>query len=546
MHFDALKQRKNSENYKLLEEIRDNTGSGDSDDDATKEPPQQEQEDATNETSEHETGPMHQDADKEDPNDAAQKNNEKAATQDDNQGKKKQGLVGKMMSSMLGGIKNMIGSIVKGFKKFVKFFVVGIALLAGAALMVTGQGIELFRGMRKLFDNLIEMLVPIIDTAMIVFGGLMEMILGVSNALVPAITAIFEQLVPVVQTIMDVLMRVFNILLAALAPVIDVLVNEVLPPVITVFNQLVGFFMKIVEFLAPITLLLGELLGVVAGVLGTFFSYFSDYLSVIESIFSGDMVSARRYAEDMADRLPIMLADIINGIVEFVAGILDYVPGEKAEKGAAYLRSLKVDFGDEAQARIDKRGEADGSTAKRKSKEVDMEQPTPEFKAALEAKVADGSMTETVAGQLLAMKEEQEAAKTASIEPPTGPNQTDMIMDAISDSLANSTADTATMAEKFEVSQAELNAGRGTIVDTSDYVDTIPATPASMVNEGTTQSSEAQKDASGGGTTNTSVSAPVITNTQVANKKSTTTFGMGSSGSSSLGHRHRRVLPGIA
>ena len=82
---------------------------------------------------------MHQDADKEDPNDAAQKNNEKAATQDDNQGKKKQGLVGKMMSSMLGGIKNMIGSIVKGFKKFVKFFVVGIALLAGAALMVTGH-----------------------------------------------------------------------------------------------------------------------------------------------------------------------------------------------------------------------------------------------------------------------------------------------------------------------------------------------------------------------------------------------------------------------
>ena len=121
-----------------------------------------------------------------------------------------------------------------------------------------------------------------------------------------------------------------------------------------------------------------------------------------------------------------------------------------------------------------------------------------------------------------------------------------MIMEAISDSLANSTADTATMAEKFEVSQAELNAGRGTIVDTSDYVDTIPSTPASMVNAGSTDAKESEKDSQRQSSQNNNISAPVITNTTAVKNQTTTSFGMGSSGSDSLGHRHRRVLPGIA
>ena len=101
------------------------------------------------------------------------------------------------------------------------------------------------------------------------------------------------------------------------------------------------------------------------------------------------------------------------------------------------------------------------------------------------------------------------------------------------------------MAEKFEVSQEELNAGRGAVVDTSDYVDTIPATPASMVDQKSSDTKETEKDSQGQSSQNNNISAPVITNTTAVKNQTTTSFG-GSSGSDSLGHRHRRVLPGIA
>ena len=548
MHMDALQNRGLKKTAdEILDQMRmqeelEELKNADANKVSSDEPPK---EDATNETSEHETGPMHQDADKEDPNDAAQENNEKAAKQDDDQGKKKQGVVGKMMSSMLGGIKNMIGSIVKGFQKFIKFFLFGLAALAGAALMVTGQGVEIFRMMREAFDNLVNMLAPVVEAAMSVFGGLLQMILATSNALMPAITAILEQLVPVVKTIVDVIMRLFNIILAAIEPILDILVNQVLPPLVQVFNSLVGFFMMLVDFLEPIVLMLGNLVGVVATNLGQFFQGFNDFLSMLGAFMDGDMAAVNRYALDMQDRLPIMIANSINGIIDFIAGLVEMVPGKRAKKAAAALRDMKVEFGDRAQARIDKRGEEDGSTAARKAKEVDFELPAAEFKAALEAKVADGSLSETVAGQLMTMKEEQDASK-AALEVPAGPDSAAMIMEAISDSLANSTADTATMAEKFEVSQAELNAGRGTIVDTSDYVDTIPSTPASMVNAGSTDAKESEKDSQRQSSQNNNISAPVITNTTAVKNQTTTSFGMGSSGSDSLGHRHRRVLPGIA
>ena len=548
MHFDALQNRGLKKTAdEILDQMRmqeelEELKNADANKVSSDEPPK---EDATNETSEHETGPMHQDADKEDPNDAAQENNEKAAKQDDDQGKKKQGVVGKMMSSMLGGIKNMIGSIVKGFQKFIKFFLFGLAALAGAALMVTGQGVEIFRMMREAFDNLVKMLAPVVDAAMSIFGGLLEMILATSNALMPAITAILEQLVPVVKTIVDVILRLFNVILAAIQPILDVIVNQVLPPVIQVFNSLVGFFMMLVDFLEPIVLMLGNLVGVVATNLGQFFQGFNDFLSVLEAFMDGDMTAVNRYVLDMQDRLPIVIANSINGIIDFVAGLLDYVPSKRAKKAAAAIRDMRVEFGDRAQARIDKRGEEDGSTAARKAKEVDFELPAAEFKAALEAKVADGSLSETVAGQLMTMKEEQDAAQ-AALEVPAGPDSADMIMEAISDSLASSTAETADMATKFDATQEQMNQGRGFTTDTSDFVETIPSVPASVVNAGSTDAKESEKESQSSGQGDSNIQTSVVNNVTSAKNETTTTFGMSGNGSDSLGHRHRRVLPGVA
>ena len=72
MHFDALKQRKNADNHKLLQEIADNTksvaervpGTTEDDNDAEKE-------------EEETTGGVGAPEDNKDPNDAAQENNDK-------------------------------------------------------------------------------------------------------------------------------------------------------------------------------------------------------------------------------------------------------------------------------------------------------------------------------------------------------------------------------------------------------------------------------------------------------------------------------------
>ena len=389
------------------------------------------------------------------------------------------------------------------------------------------------------------MLAPVVDAAMSIFGGLLQMILTTSNALMPAITAILEQLVPVVKTIVDVIMRLFNVILAAIEPILDVIVNQVLPPLIQAFNTLVGFFMMLVDFLEPFIVVLAELLSVTGDNLGQFFAGFNDFLSILEGFMSGDMEAVNRYALDMQDRLPIMIANSINGIIDFVAGLIEMIPGKKSKKIAAGLRDMRVEFGDRAQARIDKRGEADGSTAERKAKEVDFELPAAEFKAALEAKVADGSLTETVAGQLMTMKEEQDAAK-AALEVPAGPDSAAMIMEAISDSLASSTAETADMATKFDATQEQMNQGRGFTTDTSDFVETIPSVPASVVNAGSTDAKESEKESQSSGQGDSNVQTSVVNNVTSAKNETTTTFGMSGNGSDSLGHRHRRVLPGVA
>ena len=157
MHMDAMRQRKNENNHALLEEIRDAVVAT-----AEKEEEKPEEPDAEREEEDVNTG-VPDNQNQEDPNDAAQSNNEEAAKQDDNvKGeKKKQGIFGKMIAGILGGLSKMFQGMLKGFKKFFKIFAIGLAVLAGAALMVTSQGVELFRMMREGFDLLVDMLTPV-------------------------------------------------------------------------------------------------------------------------------------------------------------------------------------------------------------------------------------------------------------------------------------------------------------------------------------------------------------------------------------------------
>ena len=550
MHFDALKQRKNADNHKLLQKIADNTEDAVQLSLLDRRLEGMDNADAEKEDSEHETGPMHQDGDKEDPNDQAQKNNEEAAKQDDDQGKKKQGVVSKMMASMLGGIKNMISSIVKGFQRFVKFFMVGVAALALAALMVTKQGIELFRGMREMFDNLVAMLTPVVEILMEVFSVVMEVFLKVANTVMPIVTNFLTTILPTIKTVLQTLGDMFMMLVDFIAPIVDTIVNTILPALMPVVELIMVVLKGILDTLLNVLKPVFAVLMIVFQALANVFGFIASIAMAVIALFTEGPAVAFDMLKNAGDFIIAGIGDLINGIIEFIAGMVDAVPGPNfglADK----IRSMKVEFGDEARARIKKRGQdRDGTTAQKLVEEgtVDMTLPISEFQEQLDAKVEDGSISAVTANKLLEMKmqadTEQEAAKNVSET--TGPDSSDAIVAAIVDSMAQQNEDTATMAEKFEVSQEELNAGRGAIVDTSDYVDTIPATPASMVDQKSSDTKETEKDSQRQSSQNNNISAPVITNTTAVKNQTTTSFGMGSSGSDSLGHRHRRVLPGIA
>jgi hypothetical protein len=89
-------------------------------------------------------------------------------------------------------------------------------------------------------------------------------------------------------------------------------------------------------------------------------------------------------------------------------------------------------------------------------------------------------------------------------------------------------------------------------MDTGDTTDAAqemlagtPTTPASGINEATTGERESEKDSqdTGGGQTRTDINTQQVNNTTAINNS--TTGILSSSGGSSLGSRHRRVLPGV-
>ena len=538
MHMDAMRQRKNENNHALLEEIRDAVVQTAEKEEEKDEP------DAEREEQEVTTVPPEGG---EDPNDAAQEGNEEAAEQGEKAKEgndKKQGFFGKMIANMLGGLSKMFQGMLKGFKKFFKIFAIGLAVLAGAALMVTSQGVELFRMMREGFDLLVDMLTPVVQILMDVFGKLLEVVLGLSNALMPIITQFLTQLMPIISSVMDSLAKVFMMIVNMLAPIISSIVNTVLPALRPLMDVLLFLFELIadtvINVLQPVFSVFATVLGAVANVIG----FLSSLAMAVVTLFTEGPAVAFNMLKNAGDFIIAGIADLINGIIEFVAGVVDAIPGPNfglADK----IRSMKVEFGDKARERIAQRNaESDGTIAKEmeESGAIDFGLSQSEFEKVVADKVEAGEISNVVGNQLVARKleldQEQEAfSKTSDAEPAEGVDIAAMIAESMGEQQQETAERAATMEE-------ELAKGRGEVLQTENVVLGPQVQSSVGVNEKSTEASESEKDTQ---TTSsqTTVSAPTMNSSTVVSNKSTTSFGT-SSGSNSLGHRHRRVLPGIA
>ena len=442
--------------------------------------------------------------------------------------KKKQGIVGKMF----GGIMKSIKSLFKG----ISLFLVGLAVLAASLISGGGplmQSVKdlfdtfmndvlppLFEGIMKVVDVVMPAIIEIVQTLAEAFGKIVE-------TLMPIILNLVEQLLPPIMQLFNTIMQLFGTLMEALMPAINSIMEDLLPPIIELFTTLMNAFSEMLVFLTPVFESIGTAIGVVASVLGTAVSAVTDLVGAAMAFFQGDTEKAKNMLANAGDKVLIGIADLINGVIDFLADMVDMVPGlgNTAEK----MRGMRMEFGDRAQARIDERGESDGSTADRMEKEIDVEQDRATVKEAIEARVADGSMSEVVGQQLLQRydeKKEEETKQDDTLVATERPDaySPDAMAEAMAELMAPQTAETTEAAQ-------ELLAN-------------APATPASSVNVATDQTKDAEVSMAGGGggEMNTSVNTQQVNNTSVMNQ--TTTGIISSGGGSSLANRHKRVLPG--
>ena len=443
---------------------------------------------------------------------------------------KQKGVVGKMF----GGIMKTIKSLFKG----ISLFLVGLSVLAMALISGGGPLMQqvkdlfdtfmndvlppLFEGIMKVVDVVMPAVIEIVQTLAQAFGKIVE-------TLMPIILNLVEQLLPPIMQLFETIMRLFATLMEALMPAINAIMEDLLPPIIALFSKLMDVFTEMLVFLTPVFEAIGVVIGVIASTLGTIISSITDVVGAVLAFFQGDTAKAKNMLANAGDKVLIGIANLINGIIDFLADLVDMVPGLGG--AAESMRELKMEFGDRAQARVDQRGESDGSTADKLEKQIDFEQPRATVKEAIEAKVADGTMSEVVGQQLLErydQKKEEETKKDATLVSSKKPdmNDPDVIAKAMAELMQPmDTGDTTTAAQEMLAN--------------------APTTPSAGVNTATQNEQESEKDlmSGGRGDIKTELNTQQVNNTTAINNS--TTGIISSNGGSSLGHRHRRVLPGI-
>ena len=443
---------------------------------------------------------------------------------------KQKGVVGKMF----GGIMKTIKSLFKG----ISLFLVGLSVLAMALISGGGPLMQqvkdlfdtfmndvlppLFEGIMKVVDVVMPAVIEIVQTLAQAFGKIVE-------TLMPIILNLVEQLLPPIMQLFNTIMRLFATLMEALMPAINAIMEDLLPPIIELFSKLMDVFTEMLVFLTPVFESIGVVIGVIASTLGTIVSAITDVVGAVLAFFQGDTEKAKNMLANAGDKVLIGIANLINGIIDFLADLVDMVPGLGG--AAESMREMKMSFGDRAQARVDQRGESDGSTADKLEKEIDFEQDRATVKEAIEAKVADGTMSEVVGQQLLErydQKKEEETKEDATL---------------VSNKKADVNDPDAMAAAMAELMQP-MDTG-DTTTAAQEMLANAPTTPSAGVNTATQNEQESEKDlmSGGGGDMHTELNTQQVNNTTAINNS--TTGIISSNGGSSLGHRHRRVLPGI-
>lgn len=379
-HFDDLSQRKNKNNHAILERIAEGVNA-----------------DPVEKVEESDADP--EDAvkveviggeDKNDVGDALKETSE----QDDAKPGKEEKKVGGIKGKMMAGVGKMLKGITDFLKKIGKMFMIALLVFGTFAALIGSAGEGIFRQLREGFDLLIEMLAPMLELVAGVIGSLMTLFLGISNAIMPIVTQLMNTVLPIVMLVMNTLVDAFMTIVNMLAPIITNILDSLLPALLPVFQVLSALFTMIINVLVavlqPILVIVGMVVQRFAAVLG----FVASLLMAAVTLFTEGPAHAAMMLMNAGDFLVAGIGDMINGIIEFVASIVDAIPGPNFGIANA-IRSAKVDFGDRAKARIaDRNKSMDGSKAAdlEQSGGIDFDQSPQEFGDNVAALQASGDI----------------------------------------------------------------------------------------------------------------------------------------------------------
>lgn len=197
--------------------------------------------------------------------------------------------------------------------------------------MMEGLGRSVETLIIPLGESLIPLLTEIIDALLPAIQEflpqIIEPIMEIINNILPVFSELLTQLLPplidIVEAILPPLLSVLN---AILEPIID-LINVLLPP----FVELLNLIAPLLEALAPIIQLIGDLLGGVLGaafaaiepIINTVIDIFGGLIEFITGIFSGNWEKAWDGIVGLFKGIFNLIPAIIEGIINGAIGIIN-------------------------------------------------------------------------------------------------------------------------------------------------------------------------------------------------------------------------------
>lgn len=223
------------------------------------------------------------------------------------------GLITKLKSAF-GALK--IGSLLGGLA-LGKVAIIGLVAALAVLLLKNEKFQEL---LKKMFDALSKILIPIGELISSLISKLMPVIETIMNAL----SKIIDELVEVLDEIMDPLIEIINVIVSVLEMLIGVvleLLDEILPPLIEIIKMIVDIVIAFMPIIKTIINLIGEVLSKVLVALMKIIEPIKKVLEVIIKIIATVIEIVIKLIESVIKPLNKVL-EVVASLFEVIADII--------------------------------------------------------------------------------------------------------------------------------------------------------------------------------------------------------------------------------